>query len=157
MASVENTPGDGSTRAHSIENRTAFWPESATSFQSSANRCHESMASPLGSAAFVSGACSCSHQSVLVLLPSDWCAAMAEPHRNPSGNARAPIPARSLDHALLDALVPVLVAAHPVPVRERDARAGLLHLRHAVVPRALRVAAGHQEVAPPQHERARRP
>src|SRR6266511_3599853 len=88
MAWEENSPGEGSMRAHSMENRTAFCPESATSFQSSANRFHESQASPLGSAAFVPGACSCSHQSVFVLFPSDWCAAMAEPHRNPSGKVR---------------------------------------------------------------------
>src|SRR5438477_942003 len=116
MASAENSPGDGSMRAHSMENRTAFCPDEATSFQSSAKRFHESHAMPLGSAAFVSGACSCSHQSVFVLLPSDWCAAMAEPHTNLSGNERSAMARRSLDHVLFDTLLGIRVGAHAVAV-----------------------------------------
>src|SRR5437667_97009 len=88
MASVGTSPSEGSIRAHSMENRTAFCPESATSLQSSTNRFQESQARPLGSAALVPGACSCSHQSVFVLFPSDWCAAMADPHRKSSGKVR---------------------------------------------------------------------
>src|SRR5271165_4413948 len=34
----------------------------------------------------LSGKCSSSHRSLLVLLPSTWCPAVAQPHRNLSGN-----------------------------------------------------------------------
>ena len=38
--------------------------------------------------------CSKAHQSLLVLPPSIWCAAVAVPHVNPAGNARpSPFPA----------------------------------------------------------------
>src|SRR4051812_47016963 len=45
------------------------------------------MASPLGSAQPLAGVCSPAHQSLFQLPPSTWCAAVAVPHRNPSGNA----------------------------------------------------------------------
>src|SRR6185312_4403750 len=35
----------------------------------------------------LSGRCSSSHKSLLVLLPSTWCPAVAQPHRNFSGKA----------------------------------------------------------------------
>src|SRR4051794_25902265 len=45
------------------------------------------MASPLGSAQPLDGLCSHAHQSLFQLPPSTWWAAVAVPHRNPSGNA----------------------------------------------------------------------
>src|SRR5881398_3135487 len=44
---------------------------------------------------------------------------------------------------------------HAVAESEADARSGLRHFRHRVLPRALRAAAGHQQIAAAQRERAR--
>src|SRR3954454_3191448 len=44
------------------------------------------MASPLGSAHPLAGLCSHAHQSLFQLPPSTWWAAVAVPHRKPSGN-----------------------------------------------------------------------
>src|SRR6478736_2105928 len=56
-----------------------------TSSRSSNQRCHESVASPLDSTVPVLGVCSHFHQSLLVLPPSIWCAAVAVPHSQPAG------------------------------------------------------------------------
>src|SRR5687767_7827752 len=45
------------------------------------------MASPLGSTHGLAGLCSHAHQSLFQLPPSTWWAAVAVPHRKPSGNA----------------------------------------------------------------------
>src|SRR5690348_13513746 len=45
------------------------------------------MPSPDDSRAAVAGSCSKSHQSLLTLPPSTWCAAVALPHRKPSGKS----------------------------------------------------------------------
>src|SRR5665213_2810913 len=52
---------------------------------SSGYRLNESQASPLTSTQFDVGSCSMTHQSLLTLPPSIWWAAVAVPHRNPSG------------------------------------------------------------------------
>ena len=59
----------------------------ATRSRSSGHSRHESQASPLDSRHGVPGACSKAHQSLLVLPPSIWWAAVAVPHRNPSGKS----------------------------------------------------------------------
>src|SRR3954467_12231513 len=58
----------------------------ATRSTSSGQRCQESQASPLDSVQPLPGACSKSHQSVLKLAPSVWCADVAVPHKKPDGN-----------------------------------------------------------------------
>src|SRR6266542_4190235 len=73
-------------RDHSIENRYAPNPRSASSAMSSGKRQKWSHASPDGSAHPEPGVCSHSHQSLFQLSPSTWCAAVAVPQRKPSGN-----------------------------------------------------------------------
>src|SRR5919198_586478 len=73
-------------RDHSIEKRYAPNPSSASSAMSWGYRHKWSHASPEGSAHPDPGVCSQSHQSLFQLPPSTWCAAVAVPHRNPSGN-----------------------------------------------------------------------
>src|SRR5262245_54633288 len=75
-------------RLHSIENRKLSNPSDAHSATSSGQRFHESQASPLGSAHPEPGVCSHAHQSLFQLPPSIWWAAVAVPHRKPSGNIR---------------------------------------------------------------------
>src|SRR6266508_4533296 len=82
----ENSPFSGSMRDHSIENRYAPNPRSASSAMSSGKRQKWSHASPDGSAHPEPGVCSHSHQSLFQLSPSTWCAAVAVPQRKPSGN-----------------------------------------------------------------------
>ena len=63
---------------------------SATSWTSSRQRWKESQASPLGSSVPDEGSCSHAHQSLFTLPPSIWCAAVATPQMNPSGNTSSP-------------------------------------------------------------------
>src|SRR2546423_5060391 len=73
-------------RDHSIENRYAPKPSSASSAMSCGYRQKWSHASPEGSAQPDPGVCSHAHQSLFQLPPSTWCAAVAVPHRKRSGN-----------------------------------------------------------------------
>src|SRR4051812_26800705 len=85
---------------------------------SSDHRFHESQASAerYGS----NPSCSASHQSLLTLLPSIWCAAVAAPHKNPLGN-RSTSDFNTLstfwDHGILfpagvDMYIPPLLSFH---------------------------------------------
>src|SRR5580700_3962622 len=68
---------------------------------SSAQRTKESQASPDESAHPDPGVCSKAHQSLLVLPPSTWWAAVAVPQVKPSGNARPPpVPAIAMPSPL---------------------------------------------------------
>ena len=62
-------------------------PRSTHRATSSGQRCHESQASPDGSTQPEPSVCSHAHQSLFQLPPSIWWAAVAVPHRNPSGKA----------------------------------------------------------------------
>src|SRR6266568_8571594 len=73
-------------RDHSIENRYAPKPSSASSAMSCGYRQKWSHASPEGSAQPDPGVCSHAHQSLFQLPPSTWCAAVAVPHTKLSGN-----------------------------------------------------------------------
>src|SRR5260370_12893905 len=73
-------------RDPSIENRYAPKPSWARSAMSCGYRQKWSHASPEGSAQPDPGVCSHAHQSLFQLPPSTWCAAVAVPHRKPSGN-----------------------------------------------------------------------
>src|SRR5665811_188289 len=81
-------PSSGSTRHHSTPKRYTPRPSEASSATSSGYRCTWSIAAPLGSATPVPTRVSHPHQSAFVLSPSTWCAPVAAPHRNPSGNRR---------------------------------------------------------------------
>src|SRR3954452_3607898 len=83
---MDHSPSSGSIRLHSIENRKLSKPSSAHNATSSGHRFHESQPSPLDSTHPDPGVCSHCHQSLFQLPPSIWCAAVAVPQRNPSGN-----------------------------------------------------------------------
>src|ERR1700677_2536744 len=67
---------------------------------SSRQRVYESQASPLGARVPESGLCSQAHQSLLTLPPSIWCAAVATPQVNASGNSRRSCSASSRSVAM---------------------------------------------------------
>src|ERR1700712_1357484 len=72
-------------RDHSSDSRCAFCPSDARSAKSSSYRWRWSIASPEDSTAGEAGSCSQSHQSLLWLPPSTWCAAVLLPHRKVLG------------------------------------------------------------------------
>ena len=79
---------------------------------SSAQRCHESQASPLGSTTPEPGVCSKAHQSLFQLPPSIWWAAVAVPQVNPSGKRRVVDAAASAAEG--SGMVRIVGAAPPV-------------------------------------------
>ena len=83
-----NSPCSGSIRLHSTDSRRLLIPSSAARSKSAAavSRFHQSVALPALSPLWMRPGCA-SHAAhwLLRLPPSFWCAAVATPHRKPSG------------------------------------------------------------------------
>src|SRR6266567_2746737 len=69
------------------------------------------------------GRCSIAHRSLFTLLPSTWCAAVAQPHRNLSGNALDLSPAAEpAATAWPNAVLPALLTTAAAEARRNTSR-----------------------------------
>src|ERR1700712_5412446 len=110
-------------RDHSSDSRCAFCPSDARSAKSSSYRWRWSIASPEDSTAGEAGSCSQSHQSLLWLPPSTWCAAVLLPHRKVLGKLDMAFLSGPARDGWAGAILPPVRAATPAGVRLSAGRA----------------------------------